>query len=69
VRVLETLKILEEPILNCKRPSVDTPEVHQALDVLALYCDPEWRVTGFREHLKAHEGFAFRRVIYTNTWC
>ncbi len=59
MRVLEALKILEKAALNCKRRSVDTPEVHHALDVLAPYCDPEWRITGFREHVKAHEGFAF----------
>ena len=29
----------------------------EALDVLEPYCRPEWRVAGFREHLKRHEEF------------
>ena len=34
-----------------------TPEVGEALDVLEPYCQPEWRITGFREHLKRSEEF------------
>ena len=29
----------------------------EALDVLEPYCQPEWRVAGFREHLKRSEEF------------
>jgi len=57
MRVLEALKILEDATLNCKRGSVDTPKVREALDLLEPYCRPEWRVTGFRDHLKAHKEF------------
>jgi len=57
VRVLEALKILEAATIECKTRDVDTPEVREALDVLAPYCRPEWRITGFREHLKRHEEF------------
>jgi hypothetical protein len=49
------LKILEAAILDCKARDIDTPEVRQALDVLEPYCEPQWRVTGFRAHLKASE--------------
>jgi hypothetical protein len=55
--VLEALRILENATLDCKRHSIDTPEVNEALDVLEPNCRPEWRVTGFRHHLKAHDGF------------
>jgi len=51
----EALKILEAPVIECKTREIDTPEVREALDVLASYCRPEWRVTGFREHLKRLE--------------
>jgi hypothetical protein len=54
VRVLEALRILEAATRNCKKHSIDTPEVNQALNVLEPYCRPEWRVAGFRNSLKAH---------------
>ena len=57
VRVLEALKILEAATIECKTRDIDTPEVREALDLLAPYCRPEWRVTGFRDHLKPHEEF------------
>jgi hypothetical protein len=44
VRILEALKILEAAVLECKTREIDTPEVREALDVLASYCRPEWRV-------------------------
>ena len=50
MRLLEALKILEDATLDCKRRNIDTPEVREALDVLAPYCRPEWKITGFREH-------------------
>jgi hypothetical protein len=52
MRVLEALRILEAATLNCKKHSIDTPEVNQALDVLEPYCRPEWRVAGFRHSLE-----------------
>jgi hypothetical protein len=61
VRVLEALRILEIATLNCKTQSIDTLEVTQALDVLEPYGQPEWRVTGFRHHLKVHQGFGDER--------
>jgi hypothetical protein len=48
VRILEALEILEAAVLECKTREIDTPEVREALDVLAPYCRPEWRVAGFR---------------------
>jgi len=57
VRVLEALKILEATTIECKMRDIDMPEVRAALDLLAPYCQPAWRVTGFRDHLKAHEEF------------
>ena len=57
MRVLEALKILEAATGDCKTRDIDTPEVREALDVLAPYCRPEWRITGFRESLKRSEEF------------
>jgi len=42
---------------NAKTRDVDTPELREALDVLAPYCRPEWKISGFREHLKPVEEF------------
>jgi len=52
VRVLEALRILEEATIDCKTRSIDTPEVRDALDVIAPYCKPKWKVEGFRNCLK-----------------
>jgi len=52
VRVLEALRILETSTLNCKKHSINTPEVNQALDFLEPYCLPAWRVGGFRHSLE-----------------
>jgi hypothetical protein len=57
VRILEALKILEAATVECKTRNIDTPEVREALEVLAPYCQPEWRIRGFREHLKPSEQF------------
>ena len=57
MRILEALKILEAATLECKTREIDTPEVREALDVLAPHCEPEWRIRGFREHLKPSEEF------------
>ena len=57
MRVLEALSILEATTVECKKREIDTPEVREALDVLEPYCRPEWRVKGFRHHLKRGEEF------------
>ena len=48
----DALKILEAATLKCKTRDIDTPEVIEALDVLAPYCRPERRITGFRDQLE-----------------
>ena len=55
MRVLEALKILEAATIECKTRDIDMPEVKEALDVLAPYCRPEWKITGFRDNLKRRE--------------
>jgi hypothetical protein len=52
VRILEALNILEAAVIECKTRDIDTPEVREALDVLAPHCRPEWLVAGFRSSLK-----------------
>jgi hypothetical protein len=56
VRLLEALNILESATIDCKHRNIDTPEVTEALDVLAPYCKPDWRVIGFRNSLRPHPG-------------
>jgi hypothetical protein len=53
----EPTEILEDATVECKTCDIDTPEVREALDVLAPHCRPEWKITGFRDHLKRHEEF------------
>jgi len=48
MRVLEALKILEDAVLDCKNRSIDTPEVHAALDAVDPYVSPAWYVQNFR---------------------
>ena len=57
MRVLDALKILEAATIECKTRDIDTPAVREALDLLAPYCRPEWRVAGFCDHLKAQKEF------------
>ena len=57
MRILEALKILEAATLDCKTRDIDTPEVREALEMLEPYCRPEWRIKGFREHLKRDQEF------------
>ena len=57
MRVLEALRILEAATVECKKRDIDTSEVREALDVLEPYCRPEWRITGFRDHLQRHDDF------------
>ena len=52
MRVLETLKILEEAVLDSKIRDIDTPEVREALDLLDPHCSPKWHVEGFRVSLR-----------------
>ena len=56
MRLLEALKVLEDATLDSKKREIDTPEVREALNVLEPYCQPEWRVTGFRDNLRTHAG-------------
>ena len=57
MRILEALKILETATIECKTREIDTPEVREALELLTPYCRPEWRIAGFRDHLKPSEQF------------
>ena len=40
VRILEAVKILEAATIECKTRDIDTPEVREALDVVAPYWGP-----------------------------
>ena len=52
--VLEALTILEAAVLECKKRSIDTSEVREALDLLDLYIRPEWLIPQFRLHVHRH---------------
>ena len=69
MRVLEALKILEAATIDCKTRDIDTPEVREALDVLAPYCRPEWRIAGFRKHLRRHERVRALATKVSNRFC
>jgi hypothetical protein len=45
VRVLGALKIIEAATIDCKTHNIDTPEVREALDLLASYC---WKLPASR---------------------
>jgi hypothetical protein len=65
--VLEALAILESAVLECKKRSVDTPEVHEALTLLEPHVQPEWLVQQFRHHaLKARGDQMFERERVNN---
>ena len=49
--VLEALAILESAVLECKKRSIDTSEVREALDLLEPYIRPEWLIPQFRHNL------------------
>jgi len=53
--VLEALAILEAAVLECKKRSVNTPEVKQALDLLQRYVYPKWLIPQFRHHVENEE--------------
>jgi len=46
--VLEALTILESAVLECKKRSVDTPEIRDVLDLLEPQIQPEWLIPQFR---------------------
>jgi len=46
-RIVEALKTLEAAVVECKTRNIDTPEVGDALDVLAPYCRPECKLPAF----------------------
>ena len=44
MRILEALKLLEAATIERKTRDIDTPEIREALEVLAPYCRPESRI-------------------------
>jgi hypothetical protein len=46
--VLEALTILESAVLECKKRTVDTPEIRHALDLLEPQIQPERLIPQFR---------------------
>ena len=50
--VLETLAILESAVLECKKRDINTPEVMEALDLLAPHIQRQWVILQFRSHLQ-----------------
>jgi hypothetical protein len=52
--VLEALAILEAGVLECKKRSVDTPEVREALNFLEPHIRPKWLVPQYRHALDEH---------------
>ena len=58
--MLEALKALEEAVLDCKLRSIDTPELHAALDAVEPYVSPAWSVQNFRLNVTSSEGLDFK---------
>ena len=56
MRILEALKILEDAVHECTQRSIDTPEVHAALDAIEPYVSPSWSVQNFRHYLTSSGG-------------
>jgi hypothetical protein len=56
MRVLEALKTLEDAVLDCKLRSIDTPELHAALDAVAPYVSPSWSVQNYRLNVTSSGG-------------
>ena len=56
MRVLEALKTLEEAVLDCRKRSIDTPELHAALDAVEPYVSPAWSVQNFRHNVTSSGG-------------
>ena len=49
---LQALAILEAAVLDSKQRSIDTPEVMEALDLLAPHIQRQWVILQFRSHLQ-----------------
>src|SRR5262245_41466615 len=49
---LQALAILESAVLECKQRSIDTPEVIEALDLLAPHIQRQWVILQFSSHLQ-----------------
>jgi hypothetical protein len=49
--VLATPEHHESATLECKKRSIDTPEVRKALDLLEPHIQPEWLIPQFRYHI------------------
>ena len=59
---LQALAVLEAVVLECKKRSIDTPEVREALYLLEPHIRPEWLIPQFRHHaLKARGDKVFER--------
>ena len=48
---MQALAILEAAVLECKKRSIDTPDVRDALDFLEPHIKPAWLVPKFRHHI------------------
>ena len=57
---LEALATLESAVLECKKRTVNTPEVSEALDLLERYVWPKWLVPQFRH--EASDGYGSNDV-------
>jgi len=53
--VLEALATLEFAVLECKKRSVNTPEVKNTLDSLERYIYPKWLIPQFRHSVENEE--------------
>ena len=62
MRVLEALKTLEDAVLDCKLRSIDTPELHAALDAVEPYVSPAWSVQNFRLNVTSSGGDLWSHV-------
>jgi len=65
---LEALPTLESAVLECKKRSVDTPEVREALDLLEPHIQREWLIPQFRHLLEASEKTAIRGKVNSSTF-
>ena len=58
---LEALPTLESAVLECKKRSVDTPEVREALDLLEPHIQREWLIPQFRHHIGGERENGYQR--------
>src|SRR6266404_307616 len=54
--VLETLTILEDAVLECKKRDINTPGVTEALDFLEPHIRPTWLIPQYRHELDGPRG-------------